>query len=73
MEVVLPNNVDPDQTSDHPYVASYLCLHCLPMPLLRVSRYQWVKDLVKSQGNLLLSDELKVEWLTVQTLIRQLI
>ena len=33
---MLANNVDPDQTPHS--VASDLCLHCLPMTILRVSR-----------------------------------
>ena len=35
MEILLSNNVDPDQTPHN--VASDLGLHCLPMTLLRVS------------------------------------
>ena len=34
-KILLPNSVDPDQMPH--YVASDLCLHCLPMTLLRVS------------------------------------
>ena len=34
MEILLANNVDPDQTPQ--YVASDLGLHCLPMTLLKV-------------------------------------
>ena len=36
MEILLANNVDPDQTPH--YVASDLGLHCLPLTLLRASR-----------------------------------
>ena len=36
MEILLANNVDPDQMPH--YVASDLSLHCLPMTLLQVSR-----------------------------------
>ena len=35
-KILLPNNVVPDQMLH--YVASYLCLHGLPMTLLLVSR-----------------------------------
>ena len=34
------NSVDPDQTPQ--YVASHLGLHCLPIAILLVSRYEWV-------------------------------
>ena len=37
---MLTNNVDPDQMSHN--VASDLCLLCLPMTLLWVSRKEWV-------------------------------
>ena len=36
IEILLANNVDPDQTPH--YVASVQGLHCLPMTFLRVSR-----------------------------------
>ena len=39
--ILLANNVDPDQLLH--YMASYLGLHCLPMTLLQVSRYEWFK------------------------------
>ena len=35
-KILIANNVDPDQTPH--YVVSDLCLHCLPMTLLQVSR-----------------------------------
>ena len=38
---MLAGTVDPDQLPHH--VASDLGLHCLPMTLLRVSRYEWAK------------------------------
>ena len=41
MEILLANNVDPDQMPH--YVASDLGLHCLSMILLWISSKEWVK------------------------------
>ena len=38
---MVANNVDPDQMTH--VVASDHGLNCLPMPLFRVSRLEWVK------------------------------
>ena len=41
-KILLANTVDLDQMPH--YVASDMGLHCLPMTLLRVSWYEWVKQ-----------------------------
>ena len=42
-KTLLASNVGPDQTQHD--MASDLCLHCLPMTLLRVSRYNGLNNL----------------------------
>ena len=42
-KILLSNNVNPYQTPHN--VASDLSLHCLPMTLLRVSMWEWVKGI----------------------------
>ena len=49
MEILLANNIDPDQTSH--YVASDLGLHCLPMALLRVSMLEWIKSSLEHRSD----------------------
>ena len=44
MVELFANGGDPDQTPH--YAASDLCLHCLPITLLGVSRLQWVEAYV---------------------------
>ena len=44
MAKLFANSGDPDQMP--PSAASDLGLHCLPSTLLRVSRLQWVNDVV---------------------------
>ena len=43
MKILIANNVDPDQTPHN--VASDLGLHCSPITLFQVSKYEWVKEL----------------------------
>ena len=48
-KILLANNVDPDQMPH--YVASDLGLHCLPMTILWISRYERVDHMALLQVN----------------------